>query len=61
MKKQGKRSKNKHLSKEAFRKIKHKQAIGKDNDYKVYKEAQTQQQTKLESLNETLSINWHKT
>ena len=46
MKKQGKRSKKKHLSKEAFRKIKHKQAMwhiykhtGQDYDYKVYKEA----------------------
>ena len=46
MKKQGKRSKKKHLSKEAFRKIIHKQNMwrvykhtGKDNDYEVYKEA----------------------
>ena len=46
MKKQGKRSKNKHLSKEAFRKIRHKQKMwrvykhtGKDIDYEVYKEA----------------------
>ena len=46
MKKQGKRSKNKHLSKEAFRKIRYKQNIlrvykhtGKDNDYDAYKEA----------------------
>ncbi len=44
MKKQGKRSEKKHLSKEAFRKIRYKQDIwrvykhtGKDNDYEVYK------------------------
>ena len=46
MKKQGKRSKKKHLSKQAFRKIRHKQNMwrvykhtGKDQDYVVYKEA----------------------
>ena len=46
MKKQGKRSKKKHLSKEAFRKIRQKQNMwrvykhtGKDEDYEVYKEA----------------------
>ena len=46
MKKQGKRSKKKHLSKEAFRKIRHKPNMwrvykhtGKDQDYVVYKEA----------------------
>ena len=46
MKKQGKRSKKKHLSKEAFRKIRYKQNMwrvykhtGKDNDYDAYKEA----------------------
>ena len=46
MKKEGKRSKKKHLSKEAFRKIRHKQNMwrvykhtGKDQDYVVYKEA----------------------
>ena len=46
MKKQGKRSKKKHLSKEAFRKIRHKKNIwrvykhtGNDQDYVVYKEA----------------------
>ena len=46
MKKQGKRSKKKHLSKEAFKKIRYKQDMwrvykhtGKDNDYEVYKEA----------------------
>ena len=45
MKKQGKRSKKKHLSKEAFRKIRYKQNMcrvykhtGKDNDDYVYKE-----------------------
>ncbi len=46
MKKQGKRSKQKHLSKKAFRKIRYKQAMwrvyrhtGKDKDYKVYKKS----------------------
>ena len=46
MKKQGKRSKKKHLSKEAFRKIRHKQNMwrvykhtGRDKDYDAYKEA----------------------
>ena len=46
IKKQGKRSKNKQLSKEAFRKIRYKQDMwrvykhtGKDTDYEVYKEA----------------------
>ena len=46
MKKQGKRSKKKHLSKEAFRKIRYKQAMwqvykhtGKDKDYEAYKKA----------------------
>ena len=48
MKKQGKRSKKKHLSEEAFRKIKYKQNMwrvykhtGKDKDYEVHKEAYT--------------------
>ena len=46
MKKQGKRSKKKHLSKEAFRKIRYKQNMwrvykhtGTDQDYDAYKEA----------------------
>ena len=46
MKKQGKRSKKKHLSKEAFRKIRYKPNMwrvykhtGKDTDYDAYKEA----------------------
>ena len=46
MKKQGKRSKKKHLSKEAFIKIRNKQDMwrvykhtGNDTDYEVYKEA----------------------
>ena len=46
MKKHGKRSKKKHLSKEAFRKIRYKQNMwrvykhtGKDTDYDAYKEA----------------------
>ena len=42
MKKQGKRSKKKHLSKEAFRKIRH-----KGQDYVVYKEALEQNRTEL--------------
>ena len=46
MKRQGKRSKKKYLSKEAFRKIRYKQNMwrvykhtGNDKDYEVYKEA----------------------
>ena len=46
IKKQGKRSKKKHLSKEAFRKIRYKQNMwrvykhtGTDKDYDAYKEA----------------------
>ena len=46
MKKQGKRSNKKHLSKESFRKIRYKQNMwrvykhtGKDKDYDAYKEA----------------------
>ena len=46
MKKQGKRSKKKHLSKEDFIKIRYKQNMwrvyrhtGQDTDYEVYKEA----------------------
>ena len=46
MKKQGKWSKKKHLSKEAFRKIRYKQNMwqvykhtGKDTNYDAYKEA----------------------
>ena len=46
MKKQGKRSKKKHLSKEAFKKIRYEQKMwriykytGKDKDYEAYKEA----------------------
>ena len=46
MRKQGKRSKKKHLSKEAFRKLRYKQNMwrvykhtGKDKYYEVYKEA----------------------
>ena len=46
MRKHGKRSKKKHLSKEAFRKIRYKQNMwrvykhtGKDKDYDAYKEA----------------------
>ena len=65
MKKQGKRSKKKHLSKEAFRKIRYKQNMwrvykhtGKDQDYDAYKEAlNAALQTKLESLRDILSRN----
>ena len=64
MKKQGKRSKKKHLSKEAFRKIRHKHNMwrvykhtGKDKDYDATKRQYMQQQTKLESLSEMLSTN----
>ena len=46
MKKQGKRSKKKHLPKEAFRRIRYKQNVwrvykhtGTDKDYNAYKEA----------------------
>ena len=46
MKKQGKRSKKKHLSKEAIRKIRYKQRMwktyrqnGSEEDYVIYKEA----------------------
>ena len=46
MKKQGKRSKNKHLSEEAFKKIRYNQDMwrvykrtGKDTDCEVYKQA----------------------
>ena len=46
MKKHGKRSKKKHLSKDAFRKIRYKENMWwvykhtrKDKDYEVYKEA----------------------
>ena len=46
MKKQGKRPKKKHMSKEAFRKIRYKQDrwrvcnhTGKDKEYELYKEA----------------------
>ena len=49
MKKQGKRSKKKHLSKDAIRKIKYKQIIwktyrhnGSEEDYTLYKEAPNQ-------------------
>ena len=63
MKKQGKRSKKKHLSRAAFRKIRYKQNMWrvykhtkKDNDYEVYKEQQ-QTSSRLESLSEMLSTN----
>ena len=63
-KKQGKRSKKKRLSKEAFRKIRYKQSMwrvykhtGKDKDYEVYREALNAATTKLESLSEILSSN----
>ena len=64
MKKQGKRSKKKHLSKEAFRKIRHKQNMwrvykhtGKDQDYVVYKEALNAATNEVGSRSEMLSSN----
>ena len=64
MKKQGKRSKKKDLSKEAFRKIRYKQNMWrvykhtrKDNDYEAYKEALNAATRKVESLSEILSTN----
>ena len=64
MKKQGKRSKKKHLSKEAFRKIIYKQNMwrvykhtGKDKIMLLTKRHYMQLQTKLESLSESLSTN----
>ena len=63
-KKQGKRSKKKHLSKEAFRKIIYKQNMwrvykhaGTDKDYDAYKEALNAATNKLESLSEILRKN----
>ena len=64
MKKQGKRSKKKHLSKEAFRKIRHKQNMwrvykhtGKDQDYVVYKEALNTATNEVRKSMEILSSN----
>ena len=47
MKKQGKRSKNKHLSKEAFRKIRYKQ-----NMWRVYKHTGTDKEALNAATNE---------
>ena len=54
LKKQGKRSKKKHLSKEAIRKIKYKQMMwktyrrtGSEEDYSIYKEALNQNTTEI--------------
>ncbi len=65
MKKQGKRSKKKHLSKEAFIKIRCKQNMwrvykdtGKDTDYEVCKEAlNAATNEQFESPSEVLSTN----
>ena len=65
MKKQGKRSKKKHLSKMAFKKIRYKQAMwwvykhtGKGKYYEVYKQKHsTKQQMQFESLSDILSTN----
>ena len=66
MKTQGKRSKKKHLSKEAFRKIIYKQNMWlvykhmeKDKDYDAYKEAlnAATNEVRLESLSDILSTN----
>ena len=63
MKKQGKRSKKKHLSKEAFRKIRYKQNMWRvykhtrpDKDYDAYKEALNAATNEV-SLSEILSTN----
>ena len=62
MKKQGKRSKKKHLSKESFRKIRYKQNMlrvykhtGKDKDYAAYKEA-LNAATRPANLNSVVSL-----
>ena len=64
LKKQGKRSKKKHLSKEAIRKIKYKQMMwktyrqnGSEEDYAIYKEALTKLQLKLEIQREAMKKN----
>ena len=64
MKEQGKRSKKKYLSKEAFRKIRYKQNMwrvykhtGNDKDYEVYERALNAAKTRVESLSEILSTN----
>ena len=67
MKKQGKRSKKKHLSKEAFRKIRHKQNMWrvykhtrKDKDYDAYKEALNAATNEFRKSKRNLSTNYHK-
>ena len=64
MEKQGKRSKKKHMSKEAFRNIIYKQNMcriykhtGKDTDYEVYKEALNAATNEVRKLSEILSTN----
>ena len=64
MKNQGKRSKEKRLSKEAFRKSRYKQAIwrvykhtGKDKDYEVYKKALNEATNEVRKSKRILSTN----
>ena len=64
LKKQGKRSKKKHLSKEAIRTIKYKQMMwkiyrhnGSVEDYAIYKEALNKLQLKLEIQREATNKN----
>ncbi|KAK2176708.1 hypothetical protein NP493_644g02015 [Ridgeia piscesae] len=64
LKKRGKRSKKKHLSKEAIRKIKYKQMMwktyrhtGSEEDYIIYKEALIKLQLKLEIQREATEKN----
>ena len=64
MKKQEKRSKKKHLSKEAFRKIIYKQNMwrvykhtGKDKDYDAYKEALNTATDEVRKSQRTLNTN----
>ena len=65
MKKQGKRSKKKHLSKEAFRKIRYKQNMwrvykhtGKDTDYDAYKEALNAATNEVRKSKRNLPLEW---
>ena len=64
MKKQGKRSKKKHLKKQAFKKIRYKQDMwrvykytGKDKDYEVYKEAQNAVTNEVRKSKRNVSTN----
>ena len=66
LKKQGKRSRKKHLSKEASRKIVFKQTMWrvyrrtrKDGDYANYKEALNLATTEIRKCERTFPKNWH--